>query len=59
MRAKLVQFLKEDLALPETAIALLNRHEEPMPNLLSMVLWQYGLITLEELNRIFDWLESA
>jgi len=24
-----------------------------------MILWQYGLITLEQLDRIFDWLEQS
>jgi hypothetical protein len=24
-----------------------------------MVLWQYGLVTLEELNLIFDWLDGS
>jgi hypothetical protein len=26
---------------------------------LPMILWQYGLVTLEQLDRIFDWLETA
>jgi Protein of unknown function (DUF2949) len=24
-----------------------------------MVLWQYGLVTLEQLDKIFDWLATA
>jgi hypothetical protein len=24
-----------------------------------MTLWQYGLITLEQLEQIYDWLETA
>jgi len=26
---------------------------------LPMLLWQYGLVTIEQLDRIFDWLETA
>jgi Protein of unknown function (DUF2949) len=24
-----------------------------------MVLWQYGLITIEQLDQVFDWMEKA
>ncbi|MBN3890239.1 MAG: DUF2949 domain-containing protein [Nostoc sp. JL31] len=56
---KLINFLLEDLAIPATAISLALRHIEQNPSLLPMVLWQYGLITLTQLNQIFDWLEVA
>lgn len=59
VNARLIQFLKEELAIPETAIAIALRHQEPTPNQLPMILWQYGLITLEDLDRIFDWMETA
>jgi hypothetical protein len=47
------------LALPETSIQLALGHSEQTPNLLPMILWQYGLVTLEQLDKIFDWLETA
>ncbi|MEH1803739.1 DUF2949 domain-containing protein [Nostoc sp.] len=56
---KLINFLLEDLAIPAAAISLALRHIEQNPSLLPMVLWQYGLITLTQLNQIFDWLEVA
>jgi len=55
---RLIQFLREELALPATAIALALRQPEQSANL-PMVLWQYGLITLEQLDKIFDWMETA
>lgn len=55
----LVRFLREELAIPSSSIALALRHGEQSPSLLPMVLWQYGLVTLEQLDRIFDWLETA
>lgn len=59
MNARLIQFLKEDLAIPETAIALALRHAGSTPNQLPIILWQYGLITLQDLDRIFDWMETT
>jgi hypothetical protein len=57
-QTRLIQFLNDELAVPTAAIALaLRHHQEQGATLLPMVLWQYGLITLEQLDRIFDWLE--
>lgn len=60
VNARLIQFLQEELAIPERSIAIALRHQqESTPNLLPMILWQYGLITLEDLDKIFDWMETA
>jgi hypothetical protein len=58
-QAKLIEFLTEELAVPSGAIAMALRHQDHAANPLPMVLWQYGLITLEQLDRIFDWMESV
>jgi hypothetical protein len=34
------------------------RHCEQDPGPLHMILWQYGLVSLEQLEQIFDWLEG-
>lgn len=57
--AQLIKFLKEELAIPETAIAMAMRHQDSASNQLPMILWQYGLITIEDLDRIFDWMETS
>ncbi len=51
------QFLVSELAIPgqSIAVALKGRHQDSDP--LPMLLWQYGLISISELQRIFDWLE--
>ncbi|MCZ0902074.1 DUF2949 domain-containing protein, partial [Microcoleus sp. HI-ES] len=36
-----------------------QRQRDKDPNSLPMVLWQYGLVTLEQLDKIFDWLSEA
>lgn len=50
----LVEFLRDDLDLPEAAIALAER-QAPSANQLPLVLWQYGLVSLQELEQIWDW----
>lgn len=57
--SKFIKFLKEELALPTDSIAVVQRTAEQNPGPIPMILWQYGLVTLEELDRIYDWLESG
>ncbi|MEH2391515.1 MAG: DUF2949 domain-containing protein [Nostoc sp.] len=56
---QLVHFLKEELHISNGAISLGLRHCEQTPNFLAMTLWQYGLVTLDQLAQIFDWLETV
>ena len=55
---RLISFLQSELAIPADWIALAQRQGEA-PNLLPMVLWQYGLVTLSQLDQVFDWLETV
>ncbi|NDJ17585.1 DUF2949 domain-containing protein [Myxacorys almedinensis] len=61
-RRAFIKFLKEELALPTSAIDLAVRHGDSssaqLPHL-PMILWQYGLITIAQLDQIFDWMEQA
>ncbi|MBC7825402.1 MAG: DUF2949 domain-containing protein [Candidatus Parcubacteria bacterium] len=57
-RRDLIQFLREELALPVAAIELAARRSEQNTTALPMVLWQYGLVTLAQLDQIFDWMET-
>ena len=54
----LIHFLKDELLVPERAVQVALRHPEHSTQL-PMIMWQYGLITLEQLNQVFDWLEMA
>jgi len=56
---RLIRFLRKELAIPKDAIALALRQGDATPHLLPMVLWQYGLVTIEQLDRIFDWVETS
>ncbi|EGK89362.1 DUF2949 domain-containing protein [Microcoleus vaginatus PCC 9802] len=63
---RLIRFLQEDLAISPASIAVAERvggdkqrQRYQDPNSLPMVLWQYGLVTLDQLDKIFDWLSQA
>ncbi len=59
MRKKLIHFLQQELSIPTESIMLAVRRRSGNPSQLPIILWQYGLITLEQLDLIFDWLETA
>jgi hypothetical protein len=54
-----ISFLAEELAIPVEAITLALKHCEQNPDFLPMILWQYGLVNLDQLSQIFDWLEKV
>jgi hypothetical protein len=56
--SQLIRFLQDDLDLPTNSINLVLRQPELSLNTLPMLLWQYGLIDLQQLDQIFDWLEA-
>ncbi len=56
---KLVRFLQQELEIPAESIALVQRHPELPYSSFPMLLWGYGLITLSQLERIFDWLDHG
>lgn len=59
MQAKLINFLQTELAVSHDSIAIALRHDRQSPSELPMILWQYGLVTLRQLEQIFDWLETV
>ena len=61
IQIKLIQYLQEELAIPTKSIVMAMRHEEhdSDQSQLPMILWKYGLISIQQLDKIFDWLETA
>ncbi|WP_066382963.1 MULTISPECIES: DUF2949 domain-containing protein [unclassified Anabaena] len=57
--SRLINFLREDLSISAASLAVALRHREQDPGPLPMILWQYGLITLEQLEQIYDWMDAA
>ncbi|OCQ99636.1 hypothetical protein BCD67_14555 [Oscillatoriales cyanobacterium USR001] len=56
---QLINFLRGELAIPSSSIAIALRQSNQDSSQLPMILWQYGLVSLEQLERIFDWLAAA
>ncbi len=57
--SRFLSFLENELAISQDSIAIAQRYMDQHPGSLPMVLWKYGLVTLEQLDQIFDWLETA
>ncbi|MCP2730284.1 DUF2949 domain-containing protein [Limnofasciculus baicalensis] len=57
--SRFIRFLQEELAIPTASLAIAQRFREQDPGPLPMILWQYGLVTLKQLDQIYDWLETA
>lgn len=55
----LLQFLQNDLAVSEESIASALQQSNQDTSLFPIVLWQHGLITLEQLDRAFDLLATT
>jgi hypothetical protein len=56
---RLIEFLQADLQIPRSAVDTALRQRQSPHISLPMVLWHYGLITLEQLDQVFGWLETA
>jgi Protein of unknown function (DUF2949) len=56
---KLIRFLQDDLAISASSMAIVLKQVEHNPGPLPMLLWQYGLVTIEQLDRIYDWMEAT
>jgi hypothetical protein len=51
----LLRFLRHHLCLSESAIAMGIRHSEVEQAPLPVVLWRFGLISLEQFEQVLDW----
>lgn len=56
---KLIEFLKQDLGVPSESINIALKSCQQQQGPLPIILWQYGLITLEQLNEVFHWIETS
>lgn len=59
MSKNLISFLQEEIHLSSDQIKLALNKVQQSPNQLPIALLQYGLINLGQLDKIFDWLETA
>ena len=54
----LLQFLQRRLGLSPSALELGQRHAELEQAPLPIVLWSFGLLSLQQLEDVFDWQNS-
>ena len=54
----LLQFLQRRLGLSPSALELGQRQAELEQAPLPIVLWSFGLLSLEQLEQVFDWQNS-
>ncbi|UBF28119.1 DUF2949 domain-containing protein [Kovacikia minuta CCNUW1] len=67
LRAKLLHFLQEEIGISADAVSTAQRILERLNpdqsvqsvNLLPIVLWQYGLVSFEQLTQVLDWLDKT
>lgn len=57
--AQFLQYLQEDLSVSKAAIAEALQQLGKDSHLLPIALWQYGLLTLTQLDQTYDWLATA
>ena len=57
MLEKLINFLQSEFEISSEAISLARKQKTLEPNILPIILWQYGMLNIEQLDRVFDWLE--
>jgi Protein of unknown function (DUF2949) len=56
--ASLLRYLRQQLGLSENALELGIKQAQLEQAPLAVVLWRYGLISLEQFNQLLDWLDQ-
>jgi Protein of unknown function (DUF2949) len=57
--SQLIEFLQQELSISAKEIDVVLRRQEPLTTHMPILLWQYGLITIQQLEKIFDWQEQV
>ena len=55
---QLINFLQDKLTISASSIAVALRMRQQDCEPLPIILWQYGLVTIQQLERIFEWQEN-
>lgn len=55
---RLVSFVQSEFGVSHDEVMTALRHDDHAAQL-PMILWQYGFISLKQLDLLFDWLERA
>ncbi len=57
--SQLLRYLQDELSVSKTAIEEALRSLGTDSYLLPIALWQYGVLTLTQLDQVYDWLAIA
>jgi len=57
--SRLIDFLRDELSLSTSSIDIALRRCDEEQCQLPIILWRYGLVTLDQLAQIFDWQERV
>lgn len=55
---QVVNFLSQNLNLSDDSVQLALKQSQSDYSSLPIILWQYGLVSLPELDQVYDWFES-
>jgi Protein of unknown function (DUF2949) len=55
--SQLIEFLQQELSISAEEIGLVIRRQETPLRQLPIQLWQSGLMTIQQLEQVFDWQE--
>ena len=58
LQTPLLEYLRHKLAIPADALKMAVKFTEASMGSLPMVLWQYGLIDLQQLDQVLDWIDN-
>ncbi|EAM48990.1 DUF2949 domain-containing protein [Crocosphaera watsonii WH 8501] len=58
LQTPLLEYLRHKLAIPTDALKMAVKFTEASMGSLPMVLWQYGLIDLQQLDEVLDWIDK-
>jgi hypothetical protein len=56
--SELVSYLRQDLGLSENALSLGLKQAQQEQAPLPVVLWRFGLISLEQLDQVLSWQDN-
>lgn len=56
---QVVNFLHQNLNLSDDSVQLALKQSQLDYSNLPIVLWQYGLVSLPELDQFYDWVEAC
>lgn len=59
MLDRLIKFMRAEFKISAEAISLAQKTQDLEPNTLPIILWQYGLLNTNQLDKVFDWLEVS